>query len=60
MYDEEETEENTTTEDKSCPTCGLRQYGETCANCNTAIAEDPDLDKRKEDEADEYDWRERR
>lgn len=55
MHDEEETvEENA--DDKTCPQCGLRQYGETCANCDTPLEED----KKKEDDLDEYDWRERR
>jgi len=59
MYDEEE-QETKDPEEKTCSICGLRQYGEVCAGCNTPIEEEPDLDKRKEDEADEYDWRERR
>lgn len=60
MYDEEENEDTNSSDDKTCPICGLRQYGEVCAGCNTPIDEEVDLDKRKEDEADEYDWRERR
>lgn len=55
---EEIIEENM--DDKTCPLCGLRQYGKICANCNTPIEEEIDPDRRKEDEYDEYDWRERR
>lgn len=58
MYDEEENNEETS-EDTACPQCGIRQYGSTCQNCGSKL-EDEDLDKKKEDEADEYDWRERR
>ena len=58
MY-EEETEE-TKSDDKTCPNCGLRQYGEVCANCETPIEEETDLDKKKEDDYDEYDWRDHR
>lgn len=35
-----------------CPRCGLRSYGENCANCGTPIIDNSDV----EDE--EYDWRE--
>ena len=61
MYDEDETNEEAS-EDKVCPQCGLRQYGDSCANCDILLEneEKEDLDKKKEDEADEYDWRERR
>jgi DNA-directed RNA polymerase subunit RPC12/RpoP len=58
--DNENEEEIKQDEDKTCPLCGLRQYGKICANCNAPIEEEVDLDKRKEDESDEYDWRERR
>ena len=58
MYEEEQ--EETKTDDKTCKNCGLRQYGDTCINCNTPIEEEEDLDKKKEDESDEYDYRERR
>jgi len=59
MYEEEEeetTEENK--EDKVCPACGLRQYGETCANCDVLL-ENEEKEKTKDD-SDENDWRERR
>ena len=58
MYEEEEeiTEDNT--EDKTCPQCGLRQYGDTCANCDVLL-ENEEKEKTKDD-GDEYDWRERR
>lgn len=46
--------------DKVCPLCGLRQYGDICANCDTPIEEEVDLDKKQEDEYDEYDWRDHR
>lgn len=55
MNDEEETEQEEG--DKTCPQCGLRQYGESCANCDTPLDEE---DKKKDDDLDEYDWRERR
>lgn len=55
MYDEEET--NEISDDKTCRTCGLRQYSDICANCDIPIEEDKE--KKKEDE-DEYDYRERR
>ena len=58
MYDEEEetTEENK--DDKTCPQCGLRQYGDTCANCDVLLENEEKEEKK--DDADEYDWRERR
>ena len=60
MYEEENNEEQKD-DRNACPTCGLRQYGTMCANCNAEIEnEEEDPDKRKEDEYDEYDWRERR
>jgi len=60
MYDEEENnEEEKTSEDNVCPLCGIRQYGDVCQNCGSKLEEE-DLDKKKEDEADEYDYRERR
>lgn len=55
MYDEEEN----ITEDCSCPKCGLRQYGNVCAICNTKIKNEEETEK-KEDDYDEYDWREKR
>lgn len=57
MYEEETEEINN--DDKSCPGCGLRQYSDICANCNTQILEEENPEKKKEDE-DEYDYRERR
>ncbi len=60
MYEEEEKEENQKSEDNTCQQCGLRQYGTYCANCNIEIEPEEDLDKKKEDDADEYDRRERR
>ncbi|MFA6274244.1 MAG: hypothetical protein WC662_03720 [Candidatus Paceibacterota bacterium] len=60
MYEEENLEEEKS-DDKTCKLCGLRQYGNICANCETPIEEEEeDLDKKKEDEWDEYDYRERR
>ena len=58
MYEEEKetTEENN--EDKTCPQCGLRQYGDTCVNCDVLL-ENEEKEKTKDD-SDEYDWRERR
>jgi hypothetical protein len=47
-------------EDKICPGCGLRQYGTVCANCQIEMETEEDSEKRKEDEYDEYDWREKR
>ncbi len=60
MHDEDSSEEQKD-DRNTCPTCGLRQYGTVCANCGIDIdngEEDPD--KKKEDEYDEYDYRERR
>ena len=61
MYDEEGINEEKS-EDKVCPQCGLRQYGKTCFNCDILLENEEleDLDKKKEDEYDEYDYRERR
>jgi len=59
MHDEVEDDQKD--DRNTCPTCGLRQYGRVCANCGIEIEdEEKDLDKRKEDEYDEYDYRERR
>jgi len=55
--DDEEEEIEQEENDKTCPQCGLRQYGKSCANCDTALDEE---DKKKDDDLDEYDWRERR
>jgi DNA-directed RNA polymerase subunit RPC12/RpoP len=62
MDEDEENKEEEKDERNVCPNCGLRQYGSVCASCNIEIEnnEEPDLDKRKEDEYDEYDRRERR
>ncbi len=60
MYDEEENNDEQKSEDKTCPQCGLRQYGSFCANCNIEIEPEEDPDKKKEDDSDEYDRRERR
>lgn len=59
MY-EEETEGQSKSDDKTCQNCGLRQYNDVCANCATPIEEEVDLDKKHEDEYDEYDWRDHR
>ena len=58
MYEEEEEKKEKTKEDKICPQCGLRQYGDTCANCDVLL-ENEEKEKTKDDD-DEYDWRERR
>lgn len=58
MYDEEENNEEEKSEDKVCPECGLRQYGEICQNCGAKL-EDEEKEKNKDDD-DEYDRRERR
>jgi len=59
MYDE--NEEDQITDDRHiCPKCGLRQYDSVCANCHIQIYEEEDPEKKKEDEYDEYDWREKR
>ncbi len=62
MYEEENNgiDEEQKSDDKTCPQCGLRQYGSFCANCNIEIPEEEDLDKKKEDDYDEFDRRERR
>ncbi|MFA6324846.1 MAG: hypothetical protein WCX46_01310 [Candidatus Paceibacterota bacterium] len=57
MYDEEEIIEEKR-DDKVCPACGLRQYGDMCANCEVLL-ENEEKEKTKDD-SDEYDWRERR
>ena len=57
MYDEEETTKGKS-EDKVCSACGLRQYGDTCFNCDILL-ENEEKEKTKDDD-DEYDWRERR
>ncbi len=59
MYEEEEnTDEEKITDDKKCPECGLRQYGDFCPNCNVLL-ENEEKEKTKDDD-DEYDRRERR
>ena len=50
--DEDIIEEETIARDPHCPRCGLRSYDTECANCGTPI-----IDK-KDDEEEEYDWRE--
>lgn len=62
MFEEENeiNQEETRDERNACPQCGIRQYGNVCANCQTEIEPEEDPDKRKEDEYDEYDYRERR
>ena len=40
--------------DSNCPRCGLRTYEDTCPNCGTPIIDN------KDDEEEEYDWRESR
>lgn len=57
MYEEDE-EIATTTDDKTCQRCGLRQYNDICVNCNIPI-EDDEKEKTKDDD-DDYDRRERR
>lgn len=59
MNDEEEiNQEEKQNQDKICPQCGLRQYGDACANCDVLL-ENEEKEKTKDDD-DEYDWRERR
>jgi len=36
----------------TCPRCGLRSYDANCSNCGTPIV------ANKDDEEEEYDWRE--
>ena len=57
MYDEEETN-GEHKDDKVCPQCGLRQYGDICPNCEVLL-ENEEKEKTKDD-SDEYDYRERR
>jgi hypothetical protein len=59
MYEEEEENLEHKEQDTICPLCGLRQYGNICANCGIKIKEEEE-DRKKEDDDDEYDWRERR
>ncbi len=47
-------------EDNTCPQCGLRQYSNFCVNCQIEIEDTPEEENKKEDDADEYDWREKR
>ncbi len=49
---EEETEQKDTKKDPTCPRCGLRSYDSDCPQCGTPIV------NKKEDEEEEYDWRE--
>ena len=57
----EENQEDQKDERNICPQCGIRQYGSVCGSCNIELEnEEEDPDKRKEDEYDEYDYRERR
>ncbi|MFH1608869.1 MAG: hypothetical protein ABH951_02535 [Patescibacteria group bacterium] len=58
MNDENEEELEETTDDKVCPECGLRQYGNKCFNCDI-ILENEEKEKTKDDD-DEYDRRERK
>jgi hypothetical protein len=58
MYDEEENQEETS-EDASCPQCGIRQYNDICPNCGVKVREEEEKEKTKDDD-DEYDWREKR
>ena len=57
MYDDEEEVEEKS-DDKICPACGLRQYGDSCANCDVLL-ENEEKEKTQDDD-DEYDRRERR
>jgi DNA-directed RNA polymerase subunit RPC12/RpoP len=58
MYDESENKE-VEQEDITCPFCGLRQYGDVCAQCGIPIKEPEEKEKTPDDD-DEYDRRERR
>jgi hypothetical protein len=59
--DENEDKIEKESEDKTCPSCGLRQYGDICQNCGIPLDDDhEDEMKKKEDDDQEYDWRERR
>lgn len=56
MYDEDNTnydEEVPDTKDPVCPRCGLRSYDDVCQACGTPL-----IDK-KDDEEEDYDWREK-
>lgn len=39
-----------------CPECGLRSYNKVCVNCGTLAIDEKE---EKEDEEEEYDWREK-
>ena len=52
--DDELENNNENPKEPICPRCGLRSYDDFCQNCGTPI-----IDK-KDDEEEEYDWRERR
>jgi|GEM_PF-1865686 len=62
MYDEPEEEKKEKDETHICPICKIRRPGKVCPDCNIVLEDEPEEDpeKRKEDEYDEYDWRERR
>jgi ribosomal protein L37E len=51
--DEENNEEEIKTKEPVCPRCGLRSYDDICQACGTPI-----IDK-KDDEDEDYDWREK-
>ena len=52
MENEEEIKEQ---QDTTCPRCGIRSYDDECRACGTPIILDK---KEKEEENDNYNWRE--
>jgi tRNA(Ile2) C34 agmatinyltransferase TiaS len=56
---EDQEEEIEIEEDTTCPSCGIRQYGDVCKSCGTQIKEENEKEKTMDDD-DEYDRRERR
>lgn len=54
MDDDEIEKKEQKSGDSNCPRCGLRTYEDPCPSCGA-----PMVDK-KDDEDEEYDWRERR
>lgn len=48
-------------EDKTCPNCGIRYYGNSCINCGTTNKNSNlSFEENDNDEDEVYDWRERK